>query len=121
MTQLTRIKVLNQDGKVVHSLRFRDLVTFQSNEEGDGLRYIAMSWKGKHAKWAKRHLETPARSEYLILCYGTTRHILKDREIGRFRVQLCNTYRLKKKLGGALYASLVIVAEDQFEKLKAFA
>ena len=118
MIEPTRIEVERQDGTVVRAIRYRELVTLQSSDENEPLRYIAMSWKGRHAHWARRHLATPARKHYTLVCYRDRIGEGSRREIGRYRVQFCHTYRLKKKLGGGLYATMVVVAEDQIEKLQ---
>ena len=115
------IEVQDRDGKVVRRVPYRHMVTFQFADGSDPVRYFAMSLRGNQAHWAKKHLATPARQRYTLVCYALRRGSETRELVGRFRVYRCNTYVLKPKKGrlrGTQYASMVAVAEDHLERAR---
>ena len=115
------IEVQNREGEVVYRVPYRQMVTFQFSDDSEPMRYLAMSWRGNKAHWAKRHLATPARKRYTLLCYAVRQGSETRELVGRFRVHRCNAYKVKPKKGrlrASQYATMVAVAEGHLEKLE---
>ena len=118
------IEVHDRDGNIVRRFPYRHMVTFQLSEESEPMCYMALSLRGNQAHWAKKHLATPSRAHYTLVCYGERRGSETRELVGRFRIHICNSYvsKPKKRRGrGTQYASMVAVAEEHLERLKASA
>ena len=77
------IEVQNRDGRVVHRVAYHHLVTFELSDETAPFPCIAMSWRGNHAHWAKKHLATPKRHHYTLVCYAERRGSETRELVGR--------------------------------------